>query len=245
MILCLLYHRTLGIARSVTPLGLLEAQFSYISSRYETVFPGDKPSSKLQICLTFDDGYVDFYFSIFPLLKKYKLKALLAPITSYIPDKVERNFSERLSALSKFESPIKGDFSQDLYCSWDELKEMHDSSLVKIACHSHTHPKRISSNSFDAEVVYSKRMIEDKIGCRVDSFIFPYGTLDSELFPEFQNHFSYLFRIGGALNWHWNQKNHLYYRISCDEISNHLAPFQASSLLKYSAKRCFSSIICR
>lgn len=243
MILCLLYHRTLGIARSVTSITLLEAQFSYISSRYETVFPGDPTSSRLQVCLTFDDGYLDFYTHIFPLLKKYKVKAVLAPITSYIPDNPSLSLKERLNLLSHFESPQKGGFSKELYCSWDELKEMEQSSLVQIACHSHTHPPRISSNSFEAEVVYSKKVLEENLGVGISSFIFPFGSVDKTLFPLFQKHFSYLFRIGGATNTNWSDKSKLYYRVSCDQIKHHLDPFSRYALLRFRVKKWISSLL--
>ena len=68
------------------------------------------------VMLTFDDGYVSFYQTVFPLLKEYRYPAMLAVVTSwldYAPEPVGK------------------------IVDWRQLREMEQSGLVALASHSH------------------------------------------------------------------------------------------------------------
>ena len=55
---------------------MLDAHFAHISRQYRNVLPGEKLSvGALDVCLSFDDAYFDFYAIVFPLLKKHGLSA--------------------------------------------------------------------------------------------------------------------------------------------------------------------------
>ena len=70
MLLTFLYHR-IGKDKYSNSIEMIESNLSYLAKKYKIVVPGDKLSVfKINICLTFDDAYFDFYHYIFPILKK-------------------------------------------------------------------------------------------------------------------------------------------------------------------------------
>lgn len=75
---------------------MIESHLKLISQRFTTVFPGDELTNN-SICLTFDDAYYDFYHYVFPLLKKYNLKTLLAVLRAFIAGSTKLNLLGFLS----------------------------------------------------------------------------------------------------------------------------------------------------
>ena len=93
---------------------------------------------KNSIGLSFDDGYLDNYVYVFPLLKKYSLKATIFCSTDFIdPRDVSRPTLEDVWNLK-----IEPDRLESLgFCSWRELSIMEQSGLVDIQSHTVTHDK--------------------------------------------------------------------------------------------------------
>ena len=95
------------------------------------------------ILLTFDDGYFDNYKYVFPLLKKYNMRATIFLNTLYIMDKretepeIKDNNTVNLEAMKEYIKSGKATINQ--YMSWEEIKEMYDSSLIDFQAHSHKH----------------------------------------------------------------------------------------------------------
>ncbi len=96
---------------------------------YETVFMSDiinyvydkKPLPKKPIVLTFDDGYYNNYLYIFPLLKEYKMKAVISIVGIY-------------TDLYTQNEDISAEYS---HVSWDNVSEMMESGLVEFQNHSY------------------------------------------------------------------------------------------------------------
>ena len=153
----LLYHQVNPLI-NVTP-ELFEEHMIYIASRYETFTYAEaydyvKEHGKLPVnslLITFDDGYYDNYKVVFPLLKKYNLKATFFINTLYIsslPRSVETPFevSEKanIKALLKFYATDDGSSNQ--YMTSFEIKEMVASGLCDFQAHTHTHAPVFASN---------------------------------------------------------------------------------------------------
>lgn len=68
------------------------------------------------VCITFDDGYLDSYTIVYPMMKEYGFPWTLFLIT----DDVGKPYNRM---------------------TWDQLKEMADSHTVTIANHTLSHPK--------------------------------------------------------------------------------------------------------
>lgn len=119
----LMYHAVdndlWGIAELFVKPEEMEKQLQYLTENgYDTIFfedlyhidDYDKP-----VILTFDDGYLDNYTQLFPLLQKYNAKATIFIINKYIGNDIH-------------------------YTNQDQLREMADSGLVSIQSHTVTHP---------------------------------------------------------------------------------------------------------
>lgn len=112
------------------------------------------------IVITFDDGYKDNYTYAFPILKKYKIPATMFIII----DEVSRPQGDRLS--------------------WDDILRMQDSGLVVFGSHTigATPLVKISSeDELKRQIFYSKKMLESKLGRRVDLFSYPEGMFNAKI----------------------------------------------------------------
>lgn len=123
----------------------------------------NKPK-KNSILVTFDDGYYDNFKYVFPLLKKYGIKATIFLNTLYIDEKRKKEPDIKLNYDANFEA-IKNYLSfrnaySDQYLTWEEIKEMYDSGLIDFQAHSHKHmamftDSKINSFSIKEEMDYT------------------------------------------------------------------------------------------
>lgn len=123
----------------------------------------DKP-----ILITFDDGYYSNYEYIYPILKKYNVKASIFIVTDNIGKEIDG---------------IK-------YLGWNECLEMQESGLVEIFSHSKRH---IFYNKFPArqirdDVNESYKIIEEKLEYKkLKVFAYPYGAYTKETVNALKN----------------------------------------------------------
>ena len=141
-----LYHQVNPISSNVNP-EIFEEHLKIIKKyNMETIKISEyynKNINKNSILLTFDDGYYDNFKYVFPLLKKYNMKATIFLNTLYIMDKRENepeikdNNTVNLEAMKKYIENGKATINQ--YMSWEEIKEMYNSGLIDFQAHSHKH----------------------------------------------------------------------------------------------------------
>lgn len=103
------------------------------------------------VILTFDDGYRDFYTDAYPLLKKYKIKSINYIIVNHIGR--SGNLTEAM------------------------IREMLDSGLVEIGCHTLDHDYLPKDTPVQArkEIFDCKSQLEARFGVKVSSFAYPGG----------------------------------------------------------------------
>lgn len=108
------------------------------------------------VILTFDDGYRDFYTDVFPIIKKYQVRAV-----AYIVP----NFLDKPNNLT----------------TW-QLREIAKSGLVEIGAHTmdHSYLRGLSKERVKYEVEESKKYLENIINSRIVSFAYPYGVFDNQ-----------------------------------------------------------------
>lgn len=118
-------------------------------------------SAKL-VVITFDDGYNDFYRYAFHLLKQHGFSATVFLPTAYIGD-----------------TPLQ--FKGKDCLTWAEVRELQKHG-ISFGSHTVTHPwlLDLSVNEIRDEVVHSKLTIEEKLGCAVDCFAYPYAFPQTE-----------------------------------------------------------------
>ena len=141
---------------------LLENGYTFISFKELN----DANNGKIElpekpILVSMDDGYYSNYEYIFPILKKYKVKASIFIVT----DKVGKEIDGKK------------------YLSWEQCIEMQDSGLVEIFSHSKRHVfyDRLPVRMISDDVIEYYKIIEEKLGDKnLKVFAYPYGAYTKE-----------------------------------------------------------------
>ena len=127
------------------------------------------PADKL-VVITFDDGYRDFYQQAFPSLNRYGFSATVFIPTAYIGE----------TSIS---------FKGKDCLTWAEVRELKEHGIV-FGSHTVHHPQLhdLSVPKLQEEITHSKSTIEERLGCAVDSFAYPYA------FPQADTEFKKILR---------------------------------------------------
>ena len=221
-----------------------DRHLQYVIDRFNIVVPGDRLSKKREnLCLTFDDAYYDFYHYVFPLLKKYQIKALLAVPTALILDDTDLMPDQRMGL--RHQEMHEGESYQKFapFCTWKELGEMSESGLVVMASHSHHHRDlTLPETDLQEEIVTSKKILEERLNKEIESFVLPFGRYNHQSFTLLQKHYRYIFKVGQGINPDFNGIRGLIYRIDGDEMKDDRALFSFKSMLGYRVKSLAKSL---
>ena len=161
----LMYHATGepfsgGITELFVSAANLEAQLKYIKQNgFSAIWFEDLPklsSYQKPVILTFDDGYKDNYTVLFPLLKKYNVKATIF----IFPNNIGTNNN---------------------FLTWDMVREMQASGLVSFQSHtmSHSDLDSLSEAKQRTELEESKRIITEKTGRECFVLCYPSGKYNN------------------------------------------------------------------
>lgn len=147
-------------ALSVTP-DKFEAQMDYLSKNGYTpitldtlygIYNKQASAPNKPVVLTFDDGYIDFYTTVYPILRRFNFHAV-----GFIPTGL-----------------IGGGY----YMNWSQIKEIALSGLVTFEAHSVTHAN-LPSLKYDAlvkQLTESKQALWAHTGYPVNFIAYPYGS---------------------------------------------------------------------
>lgn len=219
---------------------IFEEHLKYISQNFTSTFPTENMPSN-PICLVFDDGYYDFYKVIFPLLKKYNIKALLAVIPKYTLDSCIQSDNERLKYLH---NDLFKYYKNGTFCTYKELQEMIDSKLVQIVSHSYSHKNLLEDDvQLKEELLKSKNTLEEKLNIKVDSFVYPFGKYNQDILNETMKYYKYSFRIGNGINKDFSGVNGVIYRIDGDNLAHYSEIFSFKSMIKFKFKTLIKRIV--
>lgn len=108
------------------------------------------------VVITFDDGYEDLYTRAFTIMKQLGLVGVAFVCSQTV--------------------------GKPHHVTWEQLKEMVTAGW-EVGCHSATHPDltKLDDKSLYAEVVQSKKEIEQKLGIKVRNFCYPSGRYNSKV----------------------------------------------------------------
>ena len=144
-------------ALSVSPADM-EAQLQYIvENGYQPIWFEDLEhvdEYEKPIILTFDDGRLDNYTILYPLLQKYNVKATFFIITDYM------TYNGGVSCMTP-----------------EQVKEVSDSGLVSIQSHTVTHPALAYMNTAQQaeQMYYSKLFLTRVTGKEPYALCYPAG----------------------------------------------------------------------
>jgi peptidoglycan/xylan/chitin deacetylase (PgdA/CDA1 family) len=221
MLLILMYHRAVEGHYS-NPVSVLRSHFSYLREHYPVVLPGEALAPRrLNLCLTFDDAYADFYAYVFPLLQEFSLRAVLAVPTAFIIESTVLGLPDRLAVAE--EQAMQGELSRAKapLCTWEELRLMAGSGLVEVASHSHHHVDLTHPGTDPAaEALRSKTLLEQQLDRRVSTFVYPFGRVNARAHHLVTQHYAYAMRIGSALNATWTPRRQPLCRVSADRVAD-------------------------
>ncbi|MBV9573021.1 MAG: polysaccharide deacetylase family protein [Acidobacteriales bacterium] len=110
-----------------------------------------------QVVITFDDGYRDFYSHAFPVLQQYGFSAIV-----YLPTAFIGNTSIQFKGKDCL--------------TWAEVRELRSYGMW-FGSHTVNHPQLhdLGRAVIREEIRNSKQEIEEKLGCPVKSFAYPYA----------------------------------------------------------------------
>jgi peptidoglycan/xylan/chitin deacetylase (PgdA/CDA1 family) len=237
-LLVLMYHHAREGHIGNSP-EMLDAHFAHLSTRYRCVLPGEPLApDQLNLCLTFDDAYLDFYTVVFPLLRKYELRAMLAVSPKLIREPAEVPVSWRASANPFADVELSPERE---FCNWAELGEMAASGIVTMAAHGLTHV-RLDGREVDLEqeVERPQLTLAERLEHPVHSFVFPFGRFSQAVLQVVRDQYMYAFRIGGADNADWESR--VLYRISADNLASPDELFHPKRLLGYRLRRYWNRL---
>jgi peptidoglycan/xylan/chitin deacetylase (PgdA/CDA1 family) len=139
---------------------LHQAGYSVVGLSEAIPHSNEPGTAKRSVVITFDDGFRNFYTNAFPVLKRHGFTATMFLPTAHIGE----------STLS---------FKGKECLSWNEVRDLQKHG-ISFGSHTVTHPQLhdCDANSIKQEIVGSKQTIEQKLGCAVQSFSYPYA------FPE-------------------------------------------------------------
>lgn len=171
-----------------------EADLKWLSDNgYTTVLPREivygVEMPEKPVILTFDDGYYDNYVYLFPLLKKYNMKAVINVLVSNIVSDERRPFLSWTHCREMVESGLVelGSHTYDLHYS-DET-DMHANGIARM--------NGESDEDYRDRVMYdlikSVQIIEEEVGTTVVSFAYPYGITDKFIFQDIKKMFPITF----------------------------------------------------
>ena len=144
----------------------LDSQFAYLAKNgFQIISLGDlyeslvnhTPVPPKSVIITFDDGYRDFYYNAFPLIKKYNLRVVSFYVASYT--------------------------SYPNYMNWEMLREIHNSGLVDVESHTLSHflLTPLTPEEAGKEILESKKILEEGLGKKVNYLAYPYGDYNEEV----------------------------------------------------------------
>jgi peptidoglycan/xylan/chitin deacetylase (PgdA/CDA1 family) len=175
----LMYHRVTDQAPVASKYNIyvtkatLEKHLQFLKVRgFQTITFEDLCSHRVPenpVILTFDDGYLDNYENLFPLLQKYGMKAVIY----ILGDRKHRNNYWDIPK-GEIEAPLMNDA---------QVKEMARSGHVEFGSHAMDHVRLtdLAPAQAQKQIAQSRKVLGDLVGKPILSLAYPYGVYNDEV----------------------------------------------------------------
>lgn len=160
----------------ITPRTFKE-QLAFLASRFQFVtlddvcayVNGKRSFSKPAVSFTFDDGYIDVFTTVYPLLQKYAVPGCVFVLSD--PQNADRGELGNAKQL----------------LSYSQLRQLHKNGWI-IGCHSSTHADFTKPGlSVDEEIGIPRSKLTQELGFPVAYFAYPKGDYTGEIVEAVQH----------------------------------------------------------
>ena len=180
----LYYHavneNTFGFQQMFVRVQEFDDQMKYMKDNgYQCITFDDLPNIRnyeKPFIITFDDGYEDNFYNVYPILQKYDMKAVVYMVTEYI--------------------------DKNLFLKKDQIKSMTD--RVSFQSHTLTHDKltTLSNDEIERQLRDSKDILENLTGVKVDNIAYPYGDYNDNVLQLTAKYYKYGVKMGEGIYYH-------------------------------------------
>jgi peptidoglycan/xylan/chitin deacetylase (PgdA/CDA1 family) len=179
----LLYHQVAAVPTQHDPHGLavspgqFEQQMGYLHrAGYRCVslagavrcVRAGRGLPRKSFVLTFDDGYRDLYFTVWPILRRFGFTA-----TIFLVAGRAGGWSDWKGQTGPAAAPL---------LSWSEARELIGFGAA-FGSHTVTHPRlgQLDETQALAEIQRSKAILEERLGVPIDLFSYPYANYNARI----------------------------------------------------------------
>lgn len=193
----LMYHHVSNKPGLVTlSPGTFRAQMQWLAeSGWKTVtaaeaeafYRGERLPRK-SVMLTFDDGWLDNWLQVFPVLQEFNLHAHLFLVTGLVSDGPVRCAGDETEFThDECLTLIEQGRADEVMLRWSEVREMQLSGLVEFHSHTHTHRRwdRMPDihrplDLLRADVLLSRERMKEMLGYCSRHLCWPEGWYSTE-----------------------------------------------------------------
>lgn len=166
--------RTL-VMHDVTNKDKFVSFFDFLQCYFNVLSVGDFEhkrfdDKKINILLSFDDGFESWETVVVPELERRKISAYFFVSSGFLDmcgDKEKETQFCRKNLLISHRKPL----------SWEGLKRLSANNAFVVGGHTVTHPNllKISMEQQQTEIVENKKRLEEFLGTEVEVFAYPFG----------------------------------------------------------------------
>jgi peptidoglycan/xylan/chitin deacetylase (PgdA/CDA1 family) len=133
-------------------------------------------AERLNVCLTFDDGYACLMDTVSPILEEYNFPAIVYVNSGVISE------DNRVPAM-----PERGYYSNEPFLSWADIQELTVKNWT-LGSHNHYHVNmtQLPVKDLEYQVSISKHEIESRLNRACDHFCYPWGLFNKEIISALQ-----------------------------------------------------------
>ena len=126
----------------------------------------------MTVCLTFDDGMIDNYYELFPIVRELAL-----PVTCFVTNRGNPDYPRDFWS---HDDPIPRDVA---FLTAEMMREMDATGFVEFGGHTagHVSLTEVSPDEAKREIVENKKWIENVLGHGISSFAYPRGKVNDEI----------------------------------------------------------------
>lgn len=144
-------------------------------------FVSQATDGNMGVFLTFDDGYIDNYTVLYPIIRQLNIRVSIFVATNFIGKKYDFGRSQVCEVLTS-----------------TMIQEMSKSGLVEFGSHSHTHANllRLSDREIEYELGKSKDVLQSITGQETQTFAFPF-SIYNPVVPDILTKLRYRYGVTG------------------------------------------------